>query len=359
MEKPLDTNHSMSSEMDVPTELDAQTENTTTENVPISNASMTTVPTENVPTENVPIETPPQTNNFNNSPMNAEEDTINPNEEPDMSPTNETSFKNDTVHDEMDTVVQTKAETVYMKDQNIDVTPIVMRVVPHKGHHFTLRNDDASALTEIMEEMGYTVEFPTENNSPDLLVSKEGNIVCKVHFLLCDKKDVGTIRGKKIDRTKMNLYYINLYFFAGFDPMIKDVIVEFFKELSRKSFKKSSRRRSSKKKTPTKLSRRHSSRRHSSRRHSSRRHSSTKSSRSPSHKKYSSSDKYMLRALSHITSSKTKRSKKRSTKHSTKHKGKKHWHTKRHQHKKRRHTKRYAKRHTKRRKHTQHRTYRR
>jgi hypothetical protein len=341
----------MSSEMDVPTELDAQTENISTENVPISNASMTTAPTENVPTENVPTETPPQTNNFNNSPMNAEEDTLDPNEEPDMSPTNETSFnKNNTIHDEMDTVVQTKAETVYMKDQNIDVTPIVMRVVPHKGHHFTLRNDDASALTEIMEEMGYTVEFPTENNSPDLLVSKEGNIVCKVHFLLCDKKDVGTIRGKKIDRTKMNLYYINLYFFAGFDPMIKDALVEFFKELSRKSFKKSSTKRSSKKKTPTKLSRRHSS---------------TKSSRSPSHKKYSSSDKYMLRALSHITSSKTKHSIKHSTKHSTKHKGKKHWHTKRRQHKKRRHTKRYnpakryAKQHTKRRKHTQHRTYRR
>ena len=186
---------------------------------------------------------------------------------------------------------QEQGETVYMEKEVDDVTPIIMHVMPHKGHHFKLHARDEHAFTKMIEEMGYTVEFPTEINSPDVIVSNNGDVICKVHFLLCNKKDADKIHGKKIHSAKMSLYYIHLYFFASFDPTVKDAIVGFFTEMATDSRKSSSRmsvshRKSSQKKSSSRMSVSHR--------------------KSPSYKP-TSSNKYLLRALSRITSHKSKK----------------------------------------------------
>ena len=186
---------------------------------------------------------------------------------------------------------QPQGETVYMEKEVDDVTPIIMHVMPHKGHHFKLHARDEHAFTKMIEEMGYTVEFPTEMNSPDVIVSNNGDVICKVHFLLCNKKDADKIHGKNIYSAKMALYYIHLYFFASFDPTVKDAIVGFFTEMatnSRKSLQKKSSHRMS-------VSHKKSSHR-----------MSVSHRKSPSYKP-TSSNKYLLHALSRITSHKSKK----------------------------------------------------
>jgi hypothetical protein len=219
---------------------------------------------------------------------------------------------------------QEQGETVYMEKEVDDVTPIIMHVMPHKGHHFKLHARGEHAFTKMIEEMGYTVEFPTEINSPDVIVSNNGDVICKVHFLLCNKKDADKIHGKKIHSAKMSLYYIHLYFFASFDPTVKDAIVGFFTEMatdSRKSSQKKSSHRmsvshkkSSQKKSSSRMS--VSQKKSSSRMSVSQKKSSSRMSvsqkKSPSHKKSpsykpTSSNKYLLRALSRITSHKSKK----------------------------------------------------
>jgi hypothetical protein len=231
---------------------------------------------------------------------------------------------------------QEQGETVYMEKEVDDVTPIIMHVMPHKGHHFKLHARDEHAFTKMIEEMGYTVEFPTEMNSPDVIVSNNGDVICKVHFLLCNKKDADKIHGKNIYSAKMALYYIHLYFFASFDPTVKDAIVGFFTEMATNSRKSSSRMSVSQKKSSSRMSvsqkksssrmsvsqKKSSSRMSVSQKKSPQKKSSSRMSvshrkspsykKSPSHRKSpsykpTSSNKYLLRALSRITSHKSKK----------------------------------------------------
>jgi hypothetical protein len=214
--------------------------------------------------------------------------------------------------EEMPISLQPQGETVYMEKEVDDVRPIIMHVIPHKGHHFKLHARDERACRKMIEEMGYTVEFPTEIDTPDVIVSNNEDVICKVHFLLCDKKDGNNKH--RIQSAKMALYYIHLYFFASFDPTVKDAIVGFFTDMATAKRKSSSRkpssrmsssRMSSSRKSSSRMS---SSRMSSSRKSSSRmssirsrkpssRKSSTRSRKSPSYKA-TSSNKYLLAALS-------------------------------------------------------------
>jgi len=231
----------------------------------------------------------------NNTPTNYDEDvSINENMEPDRSSPN--MSLNDTEsaileerpeEEEMPISPQPQGETVYMEKEVDDVRPIIMHVIPHKGHHFKLHARDERACRKMLEEMGYTVEFPTEIDTPDVIVSNNEDVICKVHFLLCDKKDGNNKH--RIQSAKMALYYIHLYFFASFDPTVKDAIVGFFTDMATAKRMSSSRKSSSRKSSSRMSSTR--SRKPSSRK------SSTRSRKSPSYKP-SSSNKYLLAALS-------------------------------------------------------------
>jgi len=252
-------------------------------------ASMSTeVPSTEVPSTEAPKSI--MNNLTNNAPTNYDED-VSINENADMEPNMSSSNMslNDTKssamleeqpeeqpeerpEEEMPISPQPQGETVYMEKEVDDVRPIIMHVIPHKGHHFKLHARDERACRKMIEEMGYMVEFPTEIDTPDVIVSNNDDVICKVHFLLCDKKDGNNKH--RIQSAKMALYYIHLYFFASFDPTVKDAIVGFFTDMA------TAKRKSSIRKSSTRS-----------------RKSSTRSRKSPSYKA-TSSNKYLLAALS-------------------------------------------------------------
>jgi hypothetical protein len=274
-----------------------------------SAASMNTeAPSTETPSTEAPSTEVPRTsimNNLtNNTPTNYDEDvSINENIEPDRSSQNmslndtESAIPEERPEEEMPISPQPQGETVDLEKEVDDVRPIIMHVIPHKGHHFKLHARDEHACRKMIEEMGYTVEFPTEIDTPDVIVSNNDDVICKVHFLLCDKKDGNNKH--RIQSAKMALYYIHLYFFASFDPTVKDAIVGFFTDMATAKRKSSSRMSSSRKSSSRMSSSRKSSSRMSSTRSRkpSSRKSSTRSRKSPSYKP-SSSNKYLLAALS-------------------------------------------------------------
>jgi hypothetical protein len=149
-------------------------------------------------------------------------------------------------------VSKPKPETIEIQAKN-KVLPYV-EPQENKYWHFKFNDINQNQLTTLLENIpGYifTVTYGIPQNSPDILLSTENEIVGKIHLLLHDRRD----RGVK------NKYYIKLYFYdfknQDIYETVKNVLVDFFenfkpiRKVHSSSLKRVNKHRTYKKKKQT------------------------------------------------------------------------------------------------------------
>jgi hypothetical protein len=121
-----------------------------------------------------------------------------------------------------------EAETVEISEE------AKKRVLPYvepqesKYHHFMFKDSrNTDKLTKVFENiLGHTitVEYGIPQSSPDITLTEGGNVIGKIHLLLCDRRDAN----------KPEKYYIKLYFYHFKDSsvmnMIKEKLINFFEK---------------------------------------------------------------------------------------------------------------------------------
>jgi hypothetical protein len=138
------------------------------------------------------------------------------------------------------TVKTSAAETVYLEKEldEHEINSIIARVTPRikKTHHFKLREEDALGLKRALQTIGLEPFEDEMRSHPDIRIYRMGEIKEKrdmkhaieegrIHFLLHDKP--------RSDDSEPPKKYIHLYFFPLRDIRIRDVVVDFFKGLTK------------------------------------------------------------------------------------------------------------------------------
>jgi hypothetical protein len=96
----------------------------------------------------------------------------------------------------------------------------------NKYWHFTFKNEqNKNQLTQTIQNIsgyGLTVEYGIPQNSPDITLKRNGEIVGKIHLLLCDRRDANL----------PEKYYCKIYFYHFTDQdlyqAVKTAVVNFF-----------------------------------------------------------------------------------------------------------------------------------
>ena len=104
---------------------------------------------------------------------------------------------------------------------------IIPYLVPQESKfwHFTLNPSNKERLTRILEsipEYRLTVEYGIPQNTPDITLKMNGQIVGKIHLLLCDRRDANL----------PEKYYCKLYFYQFKNQelynKVKSTLINFF-----------------------------------------------------------------------------------------------------------------------------------
>jgi hypothetical protein len=117
------------------------------------------------------------------------------------------------------------AETIEISEKD--------KILPHikpqenKYWHFTFNTDsNKKQLTDTLQNIsgynGLTVEYGIPQNTPDITLKRNGEIVGKIHLLLCDRRDT-----KSPEK-----YYCKIYFYHFKDNQlyqdVKAALINFF-----------------------------------------------------------------------------------------------------------------------------------
>ncbi len=114
------------------------------------------------------------------------------------------------------------AETIEIANKSI-----IAHLVPQESKfwHFTLNGANKEQLTKILEsipEYRLTVEYGIPQNTPDITLKMNGEVVGKIHLLLCDRRDANL----------PEKYYCKLYFYQFKNKelysKVKTTLVNFF-----------------------------------------------------------------------------------------------------------------------------------
>ena len=99
-----------------------------------------------------------------------------------------------------------------------------------KGHFALLPEDEITLDNRLQKDAGVTAEYSKEiktkdrKSVPDVILTKDNQIVCKVHFKLYNKKD----------EFNQGLWYLHLFFYDFSNEtlmnQIKECMITFFKE---------------------------------------------------------------------------------------------------------------------------------
>lgn len=115
-----------------------------------------------------------------------------------------------------------------------------------KYWHFSFKNEsNKNQLTQILQNIpGYTltVEYGIPQNTPDITLKMNNNIVGKIHLLLCDRRDANL----------PEKYYCKIYFYHFTKPelyqAVKTTVVNFFENFKSNEIKQGGKRYKSTKK---------------------------------------------------------------------------------------------------------------
>ena len=98
-----------------------------------------------------------------------------------------------------------------------------------KGHFALLPEDETALDTKLQKDAGVTAEYSKEiktkdrKSVPDVILTKDNQTVCKVHFKLYNKKD----------EFNQGLWYVHLFFYDYSNEAqmskIKECMISFFK----------------------------------------------------------------------------------------------------------------------------------
>ncbi len=114
------------------------------------------------------------------------------------------------------------AETIEISNKSI-----IPHLVPQESKfwHFTLNGANKEQLTKTLEsipEYRLTVEYGIPQNTPDITLKMNGEVVGKIHLLLCDRRDANL----------PEKYYCKLYFYQFKNKelysKVKTTLVNFF-----------------------------------------------------------------------------------------------------------------------------------
>lgn len=111
--------------------------------------------------------------------------------------------------------IKPKPETIEIKHKE----KVLPYVIPqeNKYWHFKFNDANQNQLTLFLQNIpGYqfTVSYGEAQNSPDITLSDETDIMGKIHFLLSDRRDKGN----------KSRYYIKLYFYDFKNQQIFDTV---------------------------------------------------------------------------------------------------------------------------------------
>ena len=123
-----------------------------------------------------------------------------------------------------------KAETIEISEE------AKKRILPHvqpqesKYYHFKFNSQsNIDKLTKVLQSVpnhNITATYGVPKSSPDITLSENGQIIGKIHLLLCDRRDAN----------KPEKYYVKLYFYHFKDTLlqniIKNMLVSFFENFS-------------------------------------------------------------------------------------------------------------------------------
>ena len=95
-----------------------------------------------------------------------------------------------------------------------------------KYHHFQFKNQtNTDKLTNTLQRIpghSITVSYGIPQSTPDITLSENGQIVGKIHLLLCDRRDAN----------KPEKYYVKFYFYhftdSALQNTVKSALVSFF-----------------------------------------------------------------------------------------------------------------------------------
>lgn len=143
-------------------------------------------------------------------------------------------------------IEEVPAETIEISEKQ--------KVLPHvkpqenKYWHFTLDEANKNQLTKMLQSIpGYnlTVEYGIPQNTPDITLKMNNEVVGKIHLLLCDRRDANL----------PDKYYCKIYFYHFKKPelfqTVKTSVVNFFenfKSVTGGKHKKSNKKHSTYKK---------------------------------------------------------------------------------------------------------------
>lgn len=130
---------------------------------------------------------------------------------------------NEVISSEPETQQEVPAETIEISNKMV-----INHLKPqeNKYWHFTFKNEqDKNKLTQTLQNIpGYslTVEYGQPQNSPDITLKMNNEIVGKIHLLLCDRRDANL----------PEKYYCKIYFYHFNKPelyqAIKTAVVNYF-----------------------------------------------------------------------------------------------------------------------------------
>lgn len=114
------------------------------------------------------------------------------------------------------------AETIEI--QKKDIIPY-LKPQESKYWRFTFKKDeDTNRLKEIIKGLGdgLTVNFETKQETPDIVIKLDNNIIGKINLLLCDRRDANL----------PEKYYCKLHFFhftnQVFYDKVRNAVIHFF-----------------------------------------------------------------------------------------------------------------------------------
>jgi hypothetical protein len=115
------------------------------------------------------------------------------------------------------------AETIEILNKNVISN---LKPQENKYWHFSFKNEaNKNGLTQTLQNIpGYnlTVEYGIPQNTPDITLKINDNIVGKIHLLLCDRRDANL----------PEKYYCKIYFYHFTRPelyqVVKTAVINFF-----------------------------------------------------------------------------------------------------------------------------------
>jgi hypothetical protein len=133
-----------------------------------------------------------------------------------------------------------EAETVEVSEEVKKKVLQLVKPQESKYNHFQFKSQaDTDKLTNILQIIpghNITVSYGIPQSTPDITLSENGQIVGKIHLLLCDRRDAN----------KPEKYYVKLYFYHFIDSSlqntVKSALVSFFESFANQQSNKNNTR---------------------------------------------------------------------------------------------------------------------